>query len=173
MLDFFVQKTNFNLLILHKCHKNMKHIKLKFFSDNSLKWISFLVSSLSIQTPGILKYSRFGLTLVKLHISRCKILNGDRSLHSECNARCVMFLSDMPPYVSQSLPLCEYRGLFIGQHSLQFTFHNPSQLYTALIYVYLYTKSSNHNFAVAVISQILSRKIQFVLIMLLFVTNMT
>ena len=33
--------------------------------------------------------------------------------------------------------LCEYRGLFIGQHSLQFTFHNPSQLYTKLIYDYL------------------------------------
>ena len=127
-------------MILHKCHKNTKHIEIKFFSDNSLKWISFLVSSLSIQTqqqPGILKYSRFGLTLVKLHISRCKIPNGDSSLHSECNARCVMFLSDMPPYVSQSLPLCEYRGLFIGQHSLQFTFHNPSQLYTTLIYFYL------------------------------------
>lgn len=97
------------------------------------------ISSLSLQTqqPGILKYSRFGLTLVKLHISRCKILNGDSGLHSECNARCVMFLTDMPLCVSQSLPLCEYRGLFIGQHSLQFTFHNPSQLYTKLIYDYL------------------------------------
>ena len=83
------------------------------------------------------EYSRFGLTLVKLHISRCKILNGDSSLHSEGNARCVMFLTDMPLHVSQSLPCVNTGDCSPGQHWLQFTFHNPSQLYTMLIYDYL------------------------------------
>ena len=55
------------------------------------------------------------LVVMLYKLGRSKILNGDW-VHSECNARCVLFMTDMslsPVYVSQSLPLCEYLGLFI------------------------------------------------------------
>ena len=120
------------------------------------------------------EYSRFGLTLVKLHISRCKILNGDSSLHSEGNARCVMFLTDMPLHVSQSLPCVNTGDCSPGQHWLQFTFHNPSQLYTMLIYDYLLLDrviKSQH--CCGSVQDYIELGNTIVLIMLLFVTNMT
>ena len=122
------------------------------------------------------EYSRFELTLVKLHISRCKILNGDSSIVRVmqdvscawltcpymCHNHCPVWIPGIvhrttltPIYISQSQSTLYNANLWL------FTFWLSHQITTLLWQWWGWYWVRKYN------------EIQFVLIMLLFITNMT